>query len=197
MEIKVRVQDKDTVRYLRQLPISINKKIIEGVNEAGKRLTRYVKSKYLRTQGENSLGRDSGELFRSTRPIVAKKINDNIVTGGTEIGASSVANIYVRTHVSSRPKTTIIYPRTAKMLAIPLPPARIGGRRIKPRELPNSFFRGNVLVSSFLGDEFVPFFVMKRFVSIKSRVHTKKIANEFRPVITKTIDDSIKASVRE
>lgn len=197
MEIKVRVQNDKTVSYIRSLPSTINQNLFEALREVSRKLTRYVKTNYLRTKGENSIGRDTGEIFNSTLPLRVKQIDRDTIVGGTQIGSSVKSNKYVHVHVSPRPKSTVIFPKKADgRLAIPLAPARIGGGRLKPLDLPNAYFRGNLLVSSFLTGKFVPYFVMKRFVTVRSRVHTKKIANEFRPVITKTIDNYMRKGLK-
>lgn len=199
MKIKVRVQNRDTVSYLRKVSTSLDKNLIKGVAEASDKLTYYVKGNYLNRKGINSIDRSSSEIFRSTIPIKTKKEGNDRIVGGTRIGASAKASKYVHVHVSPRPKTTIINSKKADgYMAIPLPSATatFGVRRVKPRDLPNAQFRGETLGSTVSGG-YVPYFVLKKSVQIKSRVHTKKIAREYAPTITETIDRYIAKSVKE
>jgi hypothetical protein len=198
MQIRVKVTDRDTITYLRKIETSLNKNVFAGVTEASEKLTYYVKGMYLNRKGPNSIDRSSGEIYRSTIPIKTKQTG-NSITGGTHIGASPKANKYIHTHISTRPKTTIIMPKKANgYLAIPLGPATstFGVRRVKPRELPNAQFRGRTLGTAVSGG-YVPYFVLTKSVTIHSKVHTKKIANEYKPQITAILDKHILRGLNE
>lgn len=194
MQVRVKVDSKDSVTYLKRIATSLNKGVVDGVTEASKRLTYYVREKYLSRKGNNSIGRDSSDIYTSTVAINTQR-KGNVITGGTHIGSSPKAKKYTHVHVSSRPKTTVIYPKKSNgRLAIPIL-STTGGKRMKARDIRNPEFRGEVLGSNTNG-LFTPYFVMKRYVVIRSRVHTKKIASEYTSEITKIIDRNIEKSIK-
>lgn len=177
--------------YLERLDEKIWRAAKAVVARQSKAMTKYVIARHL-TGGtsKDRLAVRTGHLRRTTKAKPVKEEKGAIV-GGTSFGAK-----YARVHVGPRGKKTTITPKRAKYLAIPLAAAKTpaGVARGGPRDFPDTFvFRskaGNLIIGQRRRDRVVPLFVLKKRVTIPTRVHPEDIARVFTPRVLKDLRTS-------
>ena len=110
---------KNPVITLDQIIKLLSPKVVQVVKEHSVRLWQQVIIRHL-TGGTTSdrLGRRSGTLARSTRPIPVK-MEGSKVTGGLSFGAE-----YAWTHIGPAGSQVTIRPKNKRFLAIPLAAAK-------------------------------------------------------------------------
>jgi len=182
---------KEIEKDLKTFWPKLRRELTNIVREQSKLLTAYVITRHL-TGGttKDRLKVRTGHLRRTTKPrkIEVKKYT---VIGGVNFGA-----IYAKVHIGRRGKETIIKPRRAKMLAIPLPAALTGAGVIKgrPRDFDRTFIKevhGNPIIFQNQNGKAVPLFVLKHSVKIPARVHPEDITEVFAPKIEKQVSMTV------
>ena len=124
------------------------------------------------------LGRRTGTLARSTRPLPVK-MEGSKVTGGLSFGAG-----YAWTHIGPAGSQVTIRPKNKKFLAIPLAAAKTaagGGSRAAPiRHLGPHLYRQGIIFGFSGGTKAsksakpIPLFVLKRSVVVPRRILPKE-----------------------
>jgi hypothetical protein len=162
---------------------------------------------------DSTLKSRSGHLRQTTQAISATEDSGNIKAG------ISFGTVSARTHVGPQGQITTIYPKRAKMLAIPLSAAMTGAGVAKggPTDQPGSGDRH----SSLWGDTFIarskggnliifgatkyqkgartgethgaiiPLFVLKSSVQVKARIHPKDLMEYSKPLIAKDLKEQL------
>lgn len=199
-------KSKELINFLEKFRSKGLKQILNfSVNKTSSFLASFIISRHL-TGGtaKDKLAVRSGRLRQTTVPRTLT-IKENSIEGGVQFGTK-----YADIHISRKPKSTIITPKTAKNLAIPIPgsPAVTasgvtrftGGIR---QAFPFLSFvkskKGNKLLVDTRNGKFIPYFVLKKQVKIDSRVHTDDILNKneqkINSVFKKAIDQYINANI--
>lgn len=185
MNVKIFFDISDFNDYIdTNIKVNIPKALIEGTNKSVSHLLDVLLTKHLRGGTTSTkLRTRSGNLRSQTQPIPSKSIGKNKASGGIQFGAK-----YSKVHINVFPTTTIIRPKRARNLAIPIEgsPATTGSG-VKNyfgdirQQFPFLSFayskRGTKLLVDRRGGRFIPYFVLKRQVAIQSRVHLDEILN--------------------
>lgn len=180
MSIHVDVDTSEASKYFKRvLPAELSGALLSATNKSSSFLTTYIITRHLTGGTSNDrLALRSGKLAQSTNRIKAKFAGKTSVEGGVEFGIK-----YAKLHVSNKPKSTVITPKTAKMLAIPVPgsPAVTSSGVIKHtgsiRQAYPFLSRVGGLLVDKRNNNFTPYFALKKSVIVKSRVHLNDIAN--------------------
>lgn len=166
----------------------------EVVTRGSRRLVRHIVSEHLRGgTTRTKLARRTGHLTQTTTEKKTQVSKAGIV-GGVDFGAK-----YAGVHVGPKGQTTVINPKRAKFLTIPLDAAKTaaGVARGSARDFENAFFirskAGNLLLVQRRSGSggIVPLFVLKRQVSIQSRVHPEDISKKVGPEIVEDLERKI------
>lgn len=181
------------------------------MDRQSKKMTSFVRKQFLSggTSQFTSLGRQntsydrlrkrSGGLVKSTMPVTTT-VNGNKVFGGIE-----VTHPYAHLHISDYPKETVIHPRTAKRLAVPLegsPAVSSKGVQLRKGNIramyPNlKYFPANEqhpfpVLGKGTNKAYIPYFALLKSVTIHSKVNTTDVARKLEPMITKGFEDALK-----
>ena len=176
------------------------KKIKESMHVSARLLQRHIREDKL--TGGTSSGRlrvRTGRLRASVRPLPVQVSNDQVTSG------VSFGTVYGRVHVGPKGQMTIIRPKRAKWLTIPLPAVmtKAGVARGTARSFMdeggtfgNTFIAkskaGNLIIfgqrrvmkgkkMGELRSNIVPLFVLKKQVKIDARIHPKDLLQWIRP----------------
>jgi hypothetical protein len=173
-------------------------KAVEGVVTRGSRLLMGHIMQHHLTGGTTGtrLAVRTGQMRRETREKPTRR-QGTIITGGVEFGSK-----YAGVHVGPRGQKTIIRPKRAQFLTIPLPAAKTaaGAGRGRARDFPDTFIikskRGNALIVRRAGGKgIIPLFVLKKQVTIPARVHPEDIRKAIAPKIKKDLEDSLEKAL--
>ncbi len=204
-ESKIEGTEK-VLQTLKDIPDKVLKRARQIIDVNSRVLQRYVRTEKL-TGGTTSdrLKVRSGKLRASALPIKAEIMEDR-VEGGVSFGTQ-----YARVHIGPKGQETIIRPKNAKFLAIPLPAAMTGAgvSRGSPRQGPwgESFVKetdGKLIVfgkmqiskgkrSGELRNQIVPLFLLLKSVKIKARVHPEDLISWIEP---KMREDFVKEGIK-
>jgi hypothetical protein len=194
--INVKLDEEKLLIFLDKLTPEILDALTRELTQQSKMLEGHIITRHL-TGGttDDRLSVQSGHLRRTTRALIAKR-KGSTITAGVGFGAK-----YAGVHVGPKGKKTVIRPKRAKNLAIPLPAARTragAGRTISPRDFPNLIFipgkntpSGSSLLVQKRGKQIVPMFVLKKMVTISTRVHLKSIIARKKAEIVQGISDAL------
>jgi hypothetical protein len=170
---------KDPVTSLDQIIKGLVPKVMKVVQEHSKRLWDHTVSRHL-TGGTaaDRLGRRTGALARSTRPLPVK-MEGSKVTGGLSFGAE-----YAWTHIGPAGSQVTIRPKNKRFLAIPLAAAKTAAGVARGGPLSGIWgptFIAKGVIFGFSGGTKgtqsktpIPLFVLKRSVVVPRRVHPKE-----------------------
>jgi len=170
---------KNPVITLDQIIKLLSPKVVQVVKEHSVRLWQQVIVRHL-TGGTTSdrLGRRSGNLARSTRPIPVK-MEGSKVTGGLSFGAE-----YAWTHIGPAGSQVTIRPKNKRFLAIPLAAAKTAAGVARGGPLSGIWgptFIAKGVIFGFSGGtkasksaKPIPLFVLKRSVVVPRRIHPKE-----------------------
>jgi hypothetical protein len=148
---------------------------------------------------EDRLAVRTGRLRASVLPIKAE-IKGNTIEGGVSIGT-----VYARVHVGPAGQTTVIKPKMAKYLTIPLLAAKAGRGGQGPGKgtarggpwgetfvaksrAGNLIIFGRLKVTKGprvgqLRQNIVPLFLLKKQVTIKARIHPEELISWVQPQV--------------
>lgn len=202
--LTIKIDSSDFDEFFKKFgSTGIKKALNFGVDKSSSFLASFIVQRHL-TGGttKDRLKTRSGRLKQTTIPIQNKTISDNEISGGVQFGTK-----YAHVHISNKPKTTIITPKTVKNLAIPIPgsPAftpsgqQRGTGKINIAFPFLSFVRskkGNGLLVDTRDDKFIPYFVLKKSVRIESRVHLDEIVNKKEKDIVKIFNNAVKEIIK-
>lgn len=194
----VRVDNKGVLRYLKNVPVALNKEIRASVRYSSKQLTEYIKRKYLSGAGAGVFAR-SGELRRSTKPARTSITKDGII-GGVRIGDSAKARKYRDIHIGPPSQvTTIRSKRPGGYLAIPVGPALLGNgtpRYKSPRQVSGLTISGKKGSQTILArKDGETYFIYKKRVEIQARIDPNQISRKYAPIISRNINKAVEASI--
>ena len=170
---------KDPITSLDQIIKGLVPKVMKVVQEHSKRLWDHTVSRHL-TGGTASdrLGRRTGTLARSTRPLQVR-LEGSKVTGGLAFGAE-----YAGVHIGPAGSQVTIRPKNKKFLAIPLAAAKTAAGVARGGPLSGIWgptFIAKGIIFGFSGGtkasksaKPIPLFVLKRSVVVPRRVHPKE-----------------------
>jgi hypothetical protein len=170
---------KDPVTSLGQIIKGLVPKVMKVVQEHSKRLWDHTVSRHL-TGGTaaDRLGRRTGALARSTRPLPVQMVGSK-VTGGLAFGAE-----YAGVHIGPAGSQVTIRPKNKKFLAIPLAAAKTAAGVARGGPLDGIWgptFIAKGIIFGFSGGTKgtqnktpIPLFVLKRSVVVPRRVHPKE-----------------------
>ena len=183
MEIDITSNLKDFSKDLQKLSQEgLINLLSKGVKKSSSFLITYIKDNHL-TGGttDTKLKGRSGRLRQSVLPLDLIRQSESVVEGGLHIGQGVK---YAELHINETRKSTTITPKSAGALAIPLPgspavtPSGVSKVVSKIREqYPFLKRKGNVLADTRDGN-FIPYFALKKSVTIQSRVHTDEILDQ-------------------
>jgi hypothetical protein len=185
----------------------INEKLLRSIDREAARLATYIKKQHL-SGGPGGLRARSGELRRRTFSLAPIRIGYDII-GRVVIGSGLD---YTHIHVGPAGQTTTIFPKKAKALAIPLPSAMTGGGRLLSVfmnktslwDLHPRLFRGNKkhnlrpdILYYKRGNSIMPMFLLRRSVTIRTKVWPEQIAASQGPSIeNRIIADMVSVTAR-
>ena len=170
---------KNPVITLDQIIKLLSPKVVQVVKEHSVRLWQQVIIRHL-TGGTTSdrLGRRSGALARSTRPLPVK-MEGSKVTGGLSFGAG-----YAWTHIGPAGSQVTIRPKNKRFLAIPLAAAKTAAGVARGGPLSGIWgptFIAKGIIFGFSGGTKgtqsktpIPLFVLKRSVVVPRRIFPKE-----------------------
>lgn len=200
--LTVRVEDEKLRLFLGKITPKMRGSLGKEIRKQSRALRDYIVVRHL-TGGTSAdrLATPSGHLIRSTT-VLPVKSDANRISGGVGFGAK-----YARVHIGHKGQRTTIRPINAKMLAIPLPPAKTaaGAARYKsPLDVPDLHFirskAGNLLLAKFKGKGskrgIIPWFVLKKQVMIPARVHLRDILTIKKAEISQGIQDAIPNAIK-
>ncbi len=129
----------------------------------------------------------TGHMRQTTVPRLTKQIADG-VQGGTDFGAK-----YAGVHMGPRGQKTVITPKAAQFLTIPMPGAltAAGMVRGRARDFPGTFIAKGMIFQKQRGGKIVPLFLLRRQVTVPARIHPEDIANEYLPVVAQDLVESM------
>lgn len=201
---------KHNIDLLSRLQNYIQTVLIREIAVQGRALTAHIQQRYLSgPRSELTLDKRSGKIRKNTKPLPVTVINSSIV-GGTVIGEDVP---YTRVHVGPIGQTTIIRPRSAGALAIPIE----GGPAMNPsgtlktlfssagglRNVPNLFrgraannLRPDVLYLRMSGNRVLPAFVLRNQVTIRTKVFPEVIAFDQAPVVKEALEQAVQDMLR-
>jgi len=197
MNFTITLEDKKLKINLKKMTKTIFNAVIKEMKNQSVKLTNYTKIHHLRGGTTDSKLRvRSGQLLRTTRAKKTEK-QSGIIKGGVVFGVK-----YASIHVGRKGQVTTIKAKPGKALSIPLPPALTpaGVLRKPPREYNDLQMikrEGRPpLLAKIFKNKVVPYFVLKKSVKVKSRVHPEDILNAnknsiisgFRKAITEAIE---------
>lgn len=175
--IEVTVENNNLLIKVSAWTSQIRSIIAAEIAKQSVKLTNYVIIRHL-TGGTTAdkLKVRSGELRRTTRPKPVVMTGD-MITGGVQFGAN-----YSGIHIGKRGKKTVITPKRARNLAIPimygLTPAGVA-RQPSPRAYPFLRFipRGSKppLLAAVRKGVIYPYYVLVKSVTIPTRVHPEDV----------------------
>jgi hypothetical protein len=170
---------KDPITSLDQIIKGLVPKVMKVVQEHSKRLWDHTVSRHL-TGGTASdrLGRRTGALARSTRPLQVR-LEGSKVTGGLAFGAE-----YAGVHIGPAGSQVTIRPKNKKFLAIPLAAAKTAAGVARGGPLSGIWgptFIAKGIIFGFSGGTKasksgnpIPLFVLKRSVVVPRRIFPKE-----------------------
>lgn len=188
------------LKDIRRLSKPVEVGLFKGVTEGSAVLTSNVQNKHLRGGTSSSrLGVRSGRLRSETRAL-RTKTEGSQVKGGFKIGV-----FYASTHFGPKGKVTTIKPRSSRYLTIPLPPALTAGGRPKKKSARDwgdrlTFIpRGgkSPLLAEVTRAGIRPFYVLKKEIDIKTRVHPEVIEAENAAILARVVDNRIQAELNK
>ena len=195
---KVAIKNKRLILNLSGLSDELREEILKTTNRQSELLTNYIIERHL-TGGtkKTKLAVRSGLLRKTTRPI--SSVSGERMKGGTRFGV-----FYAGPHIGPPNKVTTIKPRKAKSLAIPilygLTAAGVAKAK-SPRDVPGLKYipRGSKspLLAKVEGGTVKPWYVLKKEVKIKARVHPNEIIDANMPRILRAYELIIEESLRE
>jgi len=170
---------KDPVTNLDRIIKGLVPKVKQVVQEHSKRLWDHTVSRHLAGgTASDRLGRRTGALARSTRPLQVRLVGSK-VTGGLAFGAK-----YAGVHIGPAGSQVTIRPKNKKFLAIPLPAAKTAAGVARGGPLDDIWgptFIAKGIIFGFSGGTKgtqsktpIPLFVLKRSVVVPRRVHPKE-----------------------
>lgn len=173
-------------------PVSLPLAIGKEMDSISANLTHYVRTRHL--EGGTSSDRlrtRSRNLYNSAVPLPTT-ISGDVVVGGTSIGKDLA---YTRVHIGNGTSTVIR--AKGKSLTIPLGPALDSrGLAVKPASqytnlklIPKNGYA--LLAEVFPDGKILPYFLLKRQVTVPMRVHPEDILRENAPVIVSQLDTAI------
>jgi hypothetical protein len=203
MNLQLKLDAKTVLDNIEKVRSKGLKQILNfGIGKTSSYLASYIILRHL-TGGttQDRLKTRSGLLKQTTIPLVPKSISEYKVEGGVQFGTK-----YAPVHISDKPKTTIITPKTAKALAIPIPgsPATTAAGvtrhtgSIRQAYPFLSYIKGknSIILADTRGGNFIPYFILKKSVKISSRVHLDEILNtkktDIENIFKQAIDEYIK-----
>lgn len=194
----IHVDSKNVLRYLKNVPVTLNKEIRNSVKESSQLLTNYVKRKYLSGTGVGVDAR-SGELRKSTKPARTVITKDGVL-GGVRIGDSTKAKKYRDIHIGPPTQvTTIRSKRSGGYLAIPVGPAlRANGtsRYKSPREVSGLTIKGKKGSQTILARKNgETYFIYKKRVQVHARIDPNHISKNYAPIVSRNINKAVEDSL--
>lgn len=172
----------------------ILEQLMKSIGRESQWLEKHIKSQYL-SGGSGALKSRSGELRRRTFALAPIKTSDGVI-GRVVIGSGLD---YTPIHVGPAGKVTVIKPKRGKALAIPLSSALTSSGKLRTVfsnrqslwDLHPKLFRGkkehnlrpDMLYYKAGKSEIMPMFVLRRSVTIKTKVWPEHIAANQAPFI--------------
>ena len=195
LTVSVRMSNFDV---LFKLFDKITEQLMKSVGRESQWLAKHIQTQYL-SGGSGALKAVSGELRRRTFALAPIKTPDGVM-GRVVIGSGLD---YTHVHVGPMGKTTVIKPKTAKSLAIPLSSAltsagglfSIFSKGKSLWSLHPKLFRGSkehnlrpdMLYYKRGKNEITPMFVLRRSVTLRTKVWPEQIAMNQSPFIRDNI----------
>lgn len=180
--------------------------LVGALTKEGRLLTNFVKSSFL--SGPPGVSRRTGQLYKSAKVIPGHDDGAEIVSG-VSMGEGVP---YAALHIGPAGKVTVVRPKSGSRLAVPLYsvltatgklPVRLKGSL---RNNPNLFRpRGTGKNAQFIFEKLskgkiVPRFVLKKSISVRTRVHPEQIVAmktmEIQERVERRISDYLKAQTK-
>lgn len=185
----MKIELKADTSAIGELNKGIDIKVQKSVDSMSITLRNYLITRHL-TGGttDDRLGRRTGNLASSVNLIPTGRDGD-LTKGGVEVNS-----IYASVHIGPRGQQTVIRPKRSAYLTIPVGPAktRTGRAKVnKARDVGLDFLKSKkgtaLLVKKNPDGSFTPWYVLKRSVTIKARVHPEDINEALKPQLEKQL----------
>jgi len=172
---KIKITEKNS-RLITKLQEAMPSILARAVGQESRLMSIRVKqSHFSGPTSSKSVSRKTSKLFRSVIPI-EPSISGDSARGGISMGGGV---IYSSVHIGPVGQRTLITPKKGSALAIPLNHrAEFLQRRVASLYDIKSLKRRGDLLGTQRAGVFTPYFLLKRSVSIPSRVHPEIIAYE-------------------
>lgn len=193
MPINIRIDAEQFKEGIKDLN-NYSERLLKTSNDLSNALVTLIKNNHIGGSAttDTSVRRRTGDLSRRMAIIKPE------ITASELIFGAQNPLPYARVHIAPRGTITVIKPRNARKLAIPLPAVqtRAGVTRGKPRDFQNTFIRkskaGNLIIFENIGrGQIRPLFVLKDEVRVPARVHTDIILEKFRPKVINELREAI------
>ena len=200
--INIRILNPEVLENaLEQLPKRVTALVKDVFRKNSRLLQTHIRLRYMSGGSKDSLARRSGTLAARTIPVPVRA-SGGIITAGVTFGT-----VYAKTHIGYPGQTTTIKPKRGKYLAIPLDAMKTkagvarGGTAFAKQKFGKTFVqkskKGNLIIfaSKLKGrgkkrkSELIPLFVLKKSVTIKTRIHPYKLINYIEPRIIRDLKE--------
>jgi hypothetical protein len=190
---------KTNMALVTNLQKNINAVLRREIPRLSKDLRRTVIDKYMSAKSPRSLGRVSGKLARSVQvlPVTGTEAG---VEGGITIGRGVP---YAGIHIGPVGRRTVITPKRAGALAVPLPSALISTGKLRAEfdvgslRAVSGLFRIRNLLMRRRGSELIPYFVLRKSVTIPTRVFPEQIVMEETPIVAMLLQRAIDSYLKQ
>jgi hypothetical protein len=175
--------------------ILIGPRMVRIMNEAARDVRDFMVQRFMggaSTSG-NRLARNTGDMERKT---VARRATQT--TSGTK-ATIAINTPYASVHFGEGGKTqTVIRPRIATALAVPLPAVLGPNRRpllpARSKAITHKFTFGGILYGRLPGTKVQPLFSLRNSVTVPVRVHVER---DIQPYATKVVQSLIEREAQK
>lgn len=164
---------KKNMQYIYHLEETVQGMVKNAVRWESKLLAYAIRKQYFSSRfGTYS---KASELAKSILPMDAVTLSASTVMGGVEMGDGLP---YAHRFIGPTGQTTTIFPTKSKALAIPLNPSADAMLRAQTslRAFPLTARKGVLHVRNYDGSAGAPMFVLRKSVTIRSRIDPQTIA---------------------
>jgi len=205
--ITVEIEPKELIKKFDKLTPKIKVKLKTLVGVSGREWQSYVRKKYFTGwswgKKSNKIQNRTTNMMKNVRPAKVKVTSQGI-EGGLTFGP-----MYAKIHVGPKGQTTKIVPKAKKWLTIPLQAAMTGAGVVRGNAPDssvwgNTFFqrskKGNLILfgqrvmqkgkkAGQTTGQIVPLFLLKKSVTVKTRIHPEEIMAEGKKNIIKNLQE--------
>lgn len=180
---------------LKRVAASAHAAVVARMDEASIYIRSYLLNKrFTGGTSATALGVRSGHLRSQTHLIPTK------AAGGKIAGGVDITTFYASVHIGPKGQTTVIRPKNGKFLTIPTEHAKTAAgaaRQSSARNVPGLFFLpsrkgGGVLVKRVGRGKLVPYFILKKSVTVRARIAPADVQRDTLPGVTSIFEQAIK-----